>query len=164
MGDAEVDSTLPDIAADETNSGIEGKKTGDAEKNGKPNDGSADIRDTARPSDDGTLTNDATEFNHAGGDTTGDQLMADSDGTGRYEPGTAQGTAENASEEGVSEGGRRKRGASTAEGAACVRDDDLYCSVRRSALVAINTVRDAPLRVLRWGCLGEKIILRRAVP
>ena len=151
MGDAEVDSTLPGSAADEANSGIEGKKTGDAENNGKPNDGSADNRDTAQLSDDVALTDDATEFNHAGGDTTGDQVMVDSEDKGRDEPGTAQGTAENASEEGVPEEGKRKRGASSADGAACVRDDDLYCSVRGSALLAINAVRGGPPtnRVLR---------------
>lgn len=141
MGDAEVGSALPGSAGDEANSGVEEKKSGDAEKNGKPKYGSADNRDTAPPSDDVARTNDATELNHAGEDITGDQLMADGVGTSTDEPDTAQVTAENGSEEGAPEGGKGKRGASSAEGPESVHDDDLYCSVRGIALVAINAVR-----------------------
>lgn len=131
MGDAEVGSTLPSSAPDEENSGIEDQKLGDVEKTGTPNDGSADNRNTAPPSDDVA----------AGEDVTGDQHMADGDGTGRDESGTAQASAENGLEEGVPGSGEGKRGASSSEAAECIRDDDLYCSVRGSALAAINAVR-----------------------
>lgn len=141
MGDVEVDSKLPGSASDEENGGTEGQKSGDAEKNGKSNDGSAENKDTVSPtSDDVALAGDATaELNHAEEDNTGAQLTAD--GGGGDEPGTAQATAENGSEEGVIEGGKRKRSESSVEGAECVGDDDLYCSVRGSALAAINAVR-----------------------